>query len=255
MILSECWGAQDFVSRDPNQFDSYIAPIDWKPEQRARAPAHIETRRIYSQNIPRQFAAVYGAGQLGERMKAVAELRALHVREPHKYTITSIRNARRTLTHRWMQEIKKIANAPMLHARVERPTYAQSKSDGMTIGPIANKTLYMIPDVFSVMNASGYFQNGDCQKMNAEKEFPDRRHYHNTPDGEGGPNTRTGAAPEPVGLAGPPTTQAESRMAAPLPPIDKNGRKICRNFNSHLGCSSKERVHSRVFYKNTDQLS
>ena len=109
--------------------------------------------------MTRQFMAYYGEGHLADRMQAVGDLMALNVREPRWYTLTFIRNSWGTLNRRWIQEIKAITNAPRLHARVERPTYSQLKSIGMTIGPITNETIFQRPDVFPIRNVNGYYQS------------------------------------------------------------------------------------------------
>ena len=89
---------------------------------------------------------------------AAEDLGALRVREPHKYTIPFIRNAWFALNHRWAREIMAIANVLRLRARVDRPTYDQLESIGMTIGPLTRKTIFRKPDVSSVRADRGYFQ-------------------------------------------------------------------------------------------------
>ena len=94
---------QDFVSWDPNQFDAYQAPCEWTLEQKTRASAHIEAWRINALNMSKMFAAVYGADHLDERVSAVEDLRAFHIRGPRKYTLAFIRNAWNALDQRTHQ--------------------------------------------------------------------------------------------------------------------------------------------------------
>ena len=159
-VLSE----QDFMSWAPNKFDSYSSPVDWAPESKARASAHVETWKINAQNMSRMFGAIYGSEHVQERLLAVEDLRLLHVREPHKYTLAFIRNSWNTLNHRWVQELKEATNLLRLHARVERPTYDQLKSIGMTIDPKTNRTIFQRPVVFNLRDVSGYFQTEIVRK-------------------------------------------------------------------------------------------
>ena len=149
--------------------------------------------------------------------------------------------------------IKELTNALRLYAQVERPTYDQLKSIGMTICPKTRKAICQMPDVFSVRETDGYFHTEIARRVNSEKELADWHRYHNTSVRP--TNTRSGAATEPVGLPGPPLTPAERRLAGTLSPVDKTGRGICRNYNSHLGCESVGCMHPREFYKNPKQLS
>ena len=110
------------------------------------------------------FSAVYGSEHLAERLSAAEDLRAVHVREPSKYTLGFIRNASNTLNHRWIQEIKEITNVLRLHAQVERPTYEQLKSIGMAIDLSTNKTISQRPDGFPERNGNGYFQTEIVRK-------------------------------------------------------------------------------------------
>ena len=237
----------------PSQFDTYSAPGDWALEPMTRASAHIETWRINAQNMTKIAGAVYGPGRTSERLHAVEGIRSLHVREPHKYTMPFIRNAWNTLKHRRAQEIKEITNVLRLRARVDRPTYDQPKSIGATIDPNADRTIFQRPDVFNVRDVVGYFQTEIARKMNAVKELADWLRYHNTPVWQ--IHTRTGAVPVPLELPGPPMTPEERRLAGTSSPLDKNGRKIGRDFDSHRGCISTEREHSGEIYKNLKQLS
>ena len=245
-------GEQDFVSWKPNHFDTYAAPGGWVLEPKARVSSHIETWRINAQNMTKMFGTVYGLEHVGERMQAVEDLRLLHVKEPHKYTLGFVRNAWNTLNHRWVQEIKEAANLLRLHAQVERPTFDQLKSIGMTIEPTTGTTIFKRPNVFNVMDLNGFPQTEIVRKMNAEKELADWHHYHNAPTKQ--VTIRTGAVP--VGeLPGPPITSAERRMAGTTAPLDKWGRRMCWNFNSHLGCKSQDCQHVHETIKKPDQLS
>ena len=86
-IISE----QDYSRWALNQFDSYSPPFDWSLETKARPSAHIEAWRINAQNMTKNFYALYGADHLQERMADVADIRALHISEPLKFTLPSIR--------------------------------------------------------------------------------------------------------------------------------------------------------------------
>ena len=133
---------QDFAGWDPNQFDVYQPPNDWALGAKTRAPAHIETWRINALNMHKMFSLIYGAGHLGEGVSSVEDLRALHVREPRKYTLVFIRNSWNALNHRWIQEIKEKTNILRLHAHVERPTYDQLKSVGMIVDPATGRAIF-----------------------------------------------------------------------------------------------------------------
>ena len=219
-MLSE----QEFTSWTPNQFDSYLCPADWALESKTRQSAHIETWEVNSHNTSRLFAAVYGSERLNERLIAVEDLRALHVRDPRKYTLPFARGAWGTPNHRWIQEIEESTNLLRLHANVERPTFDQLKAIGMTIGPAAGVTIFRFPATFNLRGPNGYFQTEIVRKMNAEKELADRYHYRNKSTRNA--NTRTGAVGDFVGLPGPPMTAVERRLAGASAPVDKAGKKL-----------------------------
>ena len=186
-------------------------------------------------------------------MQAVGDPRSVNVRDPNKYNMPFVRNAWNT-PNRWLaQEIKEITNVLWLHTRVDRPTYDQLKSIGMTIGPASKKDIPQRPDVFDLMDTRGYFQTDIVRGMNADKELPDWHHRHNAPVMPN--NTRTGAVPVPTGLHGHPMPPAGRRMAATSSPTDENGLKVCWNYNAHMGCATAECVHPHELYKNPKQLS
>ena len=145
-VLSEA----EFISWAPNYFATYVCPADWVLEPKTRCSAHIETWRAPARNMSKMFAAVYGTEHLNERLTAVEELRALHVREPRKYTLPFIRNACGTLNHMWIQELKESTNILRMHANVERPTYDHLKAIGMTVDPNTCATVFGPPDTFAV---------------------------------------------------------------------------------------------------------
>ena len=217
----------------------------WNP-RRERLPI-LKHGELTPRTCP-NFLGLYGYDRTNERLQAVGDLRLLHAREPRNYTLAFVRNSWNTLNHRWVQEIKEGTNLLRLHARVDRPTYDQLKSIGMTIGPSSNKTIFQRPEVFNVIDVSGYFQTEIVRKMNAEKELEDWPHYHNTPARP--TNTGTGAVPVPTGIPGPPMTPAATNS-----PTNKHGVNICWNYNSNLGCGNHECTHSHELYKNPSQLS
>ena len=159
-VLSE----QDFTSWTPHQFDSYIPPADWTLETKSRQSGHIETWKVNAQNMSKQFSSLYGTEHLQERLQAIEDMRALHVREPHKYTLPFIRNAWGTLNHRWIQELKESTNVLRLHAGVERPTFDQLKAVGMTVDPSTGSTVFRMPGTFKIRDPAGYFQTEIVRK-------------------------------------------------------------------------------------------
>ena len=128
------------------------------------ASAHIETRRINARNMTRQFAAVYGAGHLNERMLAANGRRALHVRGHRIFTLPFIRGAWGTLNYRWVQEIREITNQIRMYSKVERPTFDQRKAIGMAINPVGGHTIFRQPDTFNIKEAGWYFQTEIVRK-------------------------------------------------------------------------------------------
>ena len=215
---------QDFIGWAPHQFDSYVAPSDWALETKARPAAHVETWKINAQNMSKQFPYLYGAEHLNERLQAVEDLRALHIREPHKYTLSFIEGAWGTLNYRCIQELKEPTNILRLHAGVERPTYDQLKAIGMTINPASGKTVFQMPSTFQVRGPLGYFQTEIVRETNAEKELEDWHHYHSAPLRNN--NIRTGAVPEQQSLPGPPLTPMERRLASSSAPVGKSNTRM-----------------------------
>lgn len=140
---------------DPNQFDTYSAPSDWDLEPKTRASAHIGTWEINAQNMTKLFGEVYGPEHVSERLQSVDDLRMLHVREHHKYTLSFIRNSWNTMNRRWIQAIKEPTNRLRLRAQVDRPTYDQLRSIGMTIDPTTGGTISQRPNVFNVGDVGG----------------------------------------------------------------------------------------------------
>ena len=211
-VLSE----QDFLGWAPHHVDSYVSPIDWALETKARPAAHVETWKINDQNMSKQSPQLYGSEPLNGRLQEVEDLRSLHIREPHKYTLPFVKGAWGTLNYRLIQELKEAANILRLRAVVERPTYDQLKAIGMTINPTSGKTIFQMPSIFQVRGPLGYFQTEIVRKMNAEKELSDWHHYHSAPLRNN--NIRTGEAPEQQSLRGPPLTPMERRLASSSSP-------------------------------------
>ena len=155
---------QDFLGWTPNHFDSYTPPCDWSREAKARPAAHIETWRINAQNMTTLFPAVYGAEHLLGLLSDVEDIRALHVREPRKFTLSLIRGARGTLNYRWIQELNELTNTIRLYAKVERPTFEQLKAIGVTINPVGGQAIFRRPDTFQIRDPIGYFRTEIVRK-------------------------------------------------------------------------------------------
>ena len=68
-------------------------------------------------------------------------------------------------------------------------------------------------------------------------------------------NTRAGAVGDLVGLPGPPMTPVERRLAGSSDPTDKSGKKLCWNFNAHLGCNKSPCGFAHEVYKNPSLLT
>ena len=252
-------GEQDFPTWTPYDLDNYSGGSGWALETRHRPSTHIETWRVQARNMAQQFAAIYGSELLDERWDAIEELRQMHVEQPHKFPLSFIRHAWGTLNHRWCQEIRELTNVLRLHAGAERPTFDQLRAVGMTIRESTGQTIYQRPHTFDLKRPDGYFATEIMRKLLQEKEVTDWKLHHSGPRGRApgpGAERSAGSGETPTkGLPGPPLTAAERRIAGTSAPSNAQGKKICWNFNSHLGCSNNSCERAHEYYKNPDQLT
>lgn len=149
--------------------------------------------------------------------------------------------------------MRDLTNILRMHAQVERPTFAQLRSIGMTVVTATGRTVYQRPTTFDLADPMGYFVTEIVRRVNEEKELGEWTSYQS--HGQRPNNPRVGAVPEPLGLPGPPMTPAERRLAGKESPKTSTGDRICWNYNSHLGRSDPDCSRAREFYKNFDQLS
>ena len=214
----------DFPTWPTRDFDRYAFPSGCPIEPRAREPHHVETWKINASNMARMFSAVYGAELLQERLGAIEYLRSLHIDYPRKYTLSSIRSAWGTLNYLWVQELRDMTNILRMHAQVDRPTFAQLRSIGMTVVVSTWKTVYQRPTTFNLTEPPGYFATEIVRRTNEEKELNEWDSYQTSVPRGGNP--RVGALPEPTGLPGPPMTPVERRLAGKEAPKTASGSRI-----------------------------
>ena len=253
----------DFPSWTPSEFDKFAPTAGWTLETRNRPSQHVETWKVNAVNMSKMFAAVYGQEWLIERVLAVEKLRSMHIAEPHKFTLVFIKDAWGTLNYRWAQELRDLTNLIRWHAKVERPTFEQIKMIGLTVVPSTGLTVFQKPTTFDLDNPSGYFLSEIVRKMMEDKELSSWSQYHGAPnrgtrDRVGGAvpdNDADNATPTGHKLPGPPMTPVERRVASNTAPKTLDGRKICWNYNSHMGCSESECGRAHEFFKNFAQLS
>ena len=75
--------------------------------------------------------------------------------------------------------------------------------------------------------------------------------------GDGIPRDKVGAIPpeEFRVLPGPPMNPAERRIAGATSPKTAEWERICRGYNSRLGCKDNDCARGRVVYKNYERLA
>ena len=71
-----------------------------------------------------------------------------------------------------------MTNVLRMHAQVERPTFAQLRSIGMTVVTSTGATVYQRPTTFRLTDPQGYFVTEIARRMNEEKELNDWNYYH-----------------------------------------------------------------------------
>lgn len=139
------------------------------------------------------------------------------------------------------------------HAQVERTNFTQLRSIGMTAVTSTGMAAYQRPKTFNLSDPQGYFVTDIPRRMNEEKELNERNAYYTGAPRNGNP--RAGAMPSPGCLPGHPMTPAERMLAGKEAPKTPDGDRICRNYNSHMGCSDSACARANQFYNNYDQLS
>ena len=106
------------------------------------------------------------------------------------------------MNYRRVQELRDMTNILRMHDQVERPTFAQLMSIGMTVITSTGKTVCPRPPTFDMAAPKGYFATEIVRRMNEEKDLNEWTSYHTSSNRTGNP--RVGAIPEPSALVGPP---------------------------------------------------
>ena len=128
------------------------------------------------------FATVCGQEWFGERSLAIDKLRAMHIAEPRKFTLSFIKDSRGTLNYRRTQEWRDLANLIRWRAKVERPTFEQIQMIGLTVVPSTGHAIFQRPTTFELDNPSGYFLSEIVRKMVDDKELSSLSQYHSSPN-------------------------------------------------------------------------
>ena len=156
------------------------------------------------------------------------------------------------LNHRRGQELRDLTNTLRLYAKVERPTVEQLNMIGMTVRLTSGVAIFQKPKPSDLNGKKGFSKSEVVRKMADGNELNSWPNY----SGMRVPRDRVGANPvENVGIDGPPMTPAERRIAGATAPKTDDGQRICRNYNSHIGCDDTGCTRAHVFYKNYDALT